>query len=140
MRILLVEDNATRVVLKVQGGKLEVVPRKEVVHQPADGAGCTCPDCGGVMSRLGEDVTEVLDYVPGHFRVIRHVRPKLRRGTRAPALVPVGLETGQLSNWLTLGLRRRRLPCLRSQRRLPTMIEADPSEFRYASRSGATSR
>jgi transposase len=26
---------------------------------------------------LGEDVTEVLDYVPATFRVIRHVRPKL---------------------------------------------------------------
>ena len=28
------------------------------------------------MGRLGEDVTEVLDYVPGRFQVIRHVRPK----------------------------------------------------------------
>jgi transposase len=28
------------------------------------------------MGKLGEDVTEVLDYVPGHFQVIRHVRPK----------------------------------------------------------------
>src|SRR5271157_5355984 len=26
--------------------------------------------------QLGEDITEVLDYVPGHFQVIRHVRPK----------------------------------------------------------------
>ena len=25
----------------------------------------------------GEDVTEVLEYVPGSFRVTRHVRPKL---------------------------------------------------------------
>ena len=30
---------------------------------------------------------------------------------RAPALVRVGLETGQMSNWLTLGLRRKGLPC-----------------------------
>ncbi|MBV8091627.1 MAG: IS110 family transposase [Acetobacteraceae bacterium] len=29
---------------------------------------------------------------------------------RAPALVRVGLETGQMSNWLTLGLRRKGLP------------------------------
>ncbi len=29
------------------------------------------------MRPLGEDVTEVLDYVPACFRVIRHVRPKL---------------------------------------------------------------
>ena len=28
------------------------------------------------MAKLGEDVTEVLDYVPGHFQVIRHIRPK----------------------------------------------------------------
>jgi transposase len=29
---------------------------------------------------------------------------------RAPAVVRIGLETGQLSNWLTLGLRRHGLP------------------------------
>ena len=29
---------------------------------------------------------------------------------RAPAAVRIGLETGQLSNWLTLGLRRKELP------------------------------
>ncbi len=28
------------------------------------------------MGQLEEDVTEGLDYVPGHFQVIRHVRPK----------------------------------------------------------------
>jgi transposase len=52
------------------------LPRQEVVHQPADDGACTCPDCGKGMAKLGEDVTEVLDYVPGHFQVIRHVRPK----------------------------------------------------------------
>ena len=50
--------------------------RQDVVHQPADDGACTCPDCGRGMARLGEDVTEVLDYVPGHFQVIRHIRPK----------------------------------------------------------------
>ena len=46
------------------------LPRQEIVHQPeADGA-CTCPDCGSGMAKLGEDVTEVLDYVPGRFQVI----------------------------------------------------------------------
>src|SRR5215217_2860561 len=52
------------------------LPRQEVVHQPADDGACTCPACGRGMSKLGEDITEVLDYVPGHFQVIRHVRPK----------------------------------------------------------------
>jgi transposase len=52
------------------------LPRREVVHQPGDDGACKCPDCGKGMAKLGEDVTEVLDYVPGHFQVIRHVRPK----------------------------------------------------------------
>jgi transposase len=54
----------------------EHLPREEVIHEPADDGACTCPACGGGMAQLGEDVTEVLDYVPGRFQVIRHVRPK----------------------------------------------------------------
>jgi transposase len=52
------------------------LPRREIVHEPDGDRASTCPDCGAGMARLGEDVTEVLDYVPGHFQVIRHVRPK----------------------------------------------------------------
>lgn len=51
----------------------EHLPREVEVHEPS----CTCPNCGGVMRKLGEDVTEVLEYVPASFKVIRHVRPKL---------------------------------------------------------------
>ena len=29
------------------------------------------------LRKLGEDVSEVLDYIPASFIVIRHVRPKL---------------------------------------------------------------
>src|SRR6202162_621726 len=36
-----------------------------------------CPDCGGKLKQLGEDVSETLEYVPEHFKVIRQVRPKL---------------------------------------------------------------
>jgi len=36
-----------------------------------------CPDCGGRLKQLGEDVSETLEYVPEHFKVIRQVRPKL---------------------------------------------------------------
>jgi len=50
----------------------ENLPRDVVEHA----APCACPKCGGTLRALGEDVTEVLDYVPGSFRVIRHVRPK----------------------------------------------------------------
>jgi len=54
-------------------GLPEHLPRERVVHEPA----CTCPDCGSPMRQIGEDVSEVLDYVPAHYKVIRHVRPKL---------------------------------------------------------------
>jgi transposase len=49
------------------------LPRHEVVHQAA----CTCPVCGGSeFIRDGETVSEVLDYVPASFRVVRHVQPR----------------------------------------------------------------
>ena len=51
----------------------EHLPREDTVHPPdAD-----CADCGKPMRPMGEDVREQLDYVPGRFVVIRHVRPKL---------------------------------------------------------------
>jgi transposase len=52
------------------------LPRETVIHAPA----ATCPDCGTTMLRLGEDVSEMLEYVPARFKVIRQVRPKLSCG------------------------------------------------------------
>jgi transposase len=51
----------------------EQLPRDIRVHDPGISS---CPDCGGELRCFGEDVSEVLDYVPESFRVIRHVRPK----------------------------------------------------------------
>jgi len=48
----------------------EHLPREEIVHPGA----CTCPQCGGALHKIGVDVTETLDYVPGRFKVVRHVR------------------------------------------------------------------
>lgn len=50
------------------------LPRVIRMHAPAS---CSCPECGGALRQLGEDTSEQLDYVPGYFQVIRHVRPKL---------------------------------------------------------------
>src|SRR5689334_3644469 len=49
------------------------LPRGDARHP----APCTCPACGGTLRRIGEDITETLDYVPGRFKVIRHIREKL---------------------------------------------------------------
>ena len=52
----------------------EHIPRMEVELSPAADA---CADCGGKLRRVGEDVTEELEYVPGRFIVNRIVRPRL---------------------------------------------------------------
>src|SRR5436853_1940308 len=51
----------------------EHLPREEMTHP----APCTCPTCGGALRRIGEEITETLDYVPGRFKVVRHIREKL---------------------------------------------------------------
>jgi transposase len=53
------------------------LPRDVVDHPAPCGENGGCPACGGQLRPLGRNETEILDYVPGTFRVIRHVRPKL---------------------------------------------------------------
>jgi transposase len=53
----------------------EHLPRRTVVHRPL--GGCDCQACGAGLREIGQDVSEVLDYEPGTFHVVRHVRPKL---------------------------------------------------------------
>src|ERR1700686_3680842 len=52
----------------------EHLPREVRKYLPKQEA---CPDCGGALKSLGEDVSEILEYVPARFKVIRQVRPKL---------------------------------------------------------------
>ena len=48
------------------------LPRVEVRHEPEQ---TTC-GCGSTLKRIGEDVSEKLDYTPGVFHVERHIRGK----------------------------------------------------------------
>ena len=48
------------------------LPRIEVRHEPEQ----TVCSCGCAMKRIGEDVSEKLDYMPGVFQVERHIRGK----------------------------------------------------------------
>ncbi|MGE5622645.1 MAG: IS66 family transposase [Bacillota bacterium] len=50
------------------------LPRDVQFHLPADTSACC--QCGATMKRLGEDVSEQLEYIPARFKVIRHIRPK----------------------------------------------------------------
>jgi transposase len=99
----------------------EHLPREDVVHEPENDGACTCPACGGGMARLGEDVTEALDYVPGHFRVIRHVRPKfactacdaIAQAPAPPMPTPRGRATPAMLAHLLVGKYVDHLPLYR---------------------------
>jgi transposase len=55
----------------------EHLPRKTQTYLPQHSS---CPDCGGKLRKLSEDVSEILEYMPARFQVIRQVRPKLSCG------------------------------------------------------------
>jgi transposase len=50
------------------------LPREVQTYLPKQKA---CPDCGGELKHLGEDVSEMLEIESIRFKVIRQVRPKL---------------------------------------------------------------
>src|SRR5262249_1365334 len=50
------------------------LPRRDVLHDvPEDQRTCRC---GRAKTKIGEDVTEQLDYIPGKIEVLRHIYPK----------------------------------------------------------------
>jgi transposase len=49
------------------------LPREDI---QLDIAHNSCPCCGGALHRIGETVSEMLDYVPARLRVIRICRPR----------------------------------------------------------------
>src|SRR3954469_13251904 len=51
----------------------EGLPRERIVYP----APCSCPECGGPVRKLGEDVTETLECEPRRWKVVEHVREKV---------------------------------------------------------------
>ena len=56
------------------------LPRVPHVHEPITGKS-SCPQCGGSLRTLADDVSEVLEYVPEHWKVHKHIRPKYSCGS-----------------------------------------------------------
>ncbi len=50
------------------------LPREVHTHLPVEES---CSGCGGKLKKLGEDVSEMLEYLPASFKVVRHVRPRM---------------------------------------------------------------
>ena len=55
----------------------ELRPEASPTHHDTLGQPCGCTACGARLRTLGADVAHHLEYVPGRFKVIRTVRPKL---------------------------------------------------------------
>jgi transposase len=51
------------------------LPRKTIVHDvPVEERVCSC--CGGAMTKIGQETSEQIDYIPASVYIIEHVRPK----------------------------------------------------------------
>ena len=79
----------------------EDAPRERIVLDPGE----RCPDCGGALRLVGEDVAEILDFIAAKLKVVEIHRPKkscrdcermvqtaapprpIRRGMAGPALL-----------------------------------------------------
>jgi transposase len=51
----------------------ETLPRQRIEYHPLPEA-CTCRECAVPLKRIGEEVSEQLEYVPASFLVIEHAR------------------------------------------------------------------
>jgi transposase len=80
------------------------LPRVEVVHDLPEGQKI-CAHDGTALTRIGEEVSEQLDYQPARVRVLRHIRPKyacpccregVKIATVPPQLFPKSFATPAL--------------------------------------------
>ncbi len=55
------------------------LPRIEILHDLKDDEK-PCPCCGELRHRIGEEVSEQLEYMPASFKVLKHVRVKYACG------------------------------------------------------------
>ncbi len=76
------------------------LPREQIVHEP-DPEDRVCACCGKPMRKIGQEVTEVLDFRPASFVVREHVRPKYAcgadcsTGVVCASLPPMPIERGR---------------------------------------------
>lgn len=95
------------------------LPRREVRHDPES----TVCGCGCAMRRIGEDISEKLDYTPGVFHVERHVRGKwacmaCRTLVQAPlpaCVIDKGMPTAGLLAQVLIAKHGDHLPLYRQE-------------------------
>ena len=95
------------------------LPRTEIHHDPES---TTC-DCGCQLTRIGEDVSEKLDYEPGQFSVERHIRSKwackqcetITQAPVAPHIIDKGIPTTNLLAQVLISKYADHLPLYRQE-------------------------
>lgn len=95
------------------------LPRTEIRHEP-DNTTCSC---GCALTRIGEDISEKLDYQPGTFTVERHIRGKwscrqcesLVQAPTAPHIIDKGLPTTGLLAQVLISKYADHLPLYRQE-------------------------
>lgn len=96
------------------------LPRTDIHHEPDD---ITCA-CGCQRVRIGEDVSEKLDYTPGVFTVERHIRGKwackacetLIQAPVSPHVIDKGIPTAGLLAQVLVAKYGDHLPLYRQER------------------------
>ncbi len=105
------------------------LPRVEVVHDlPEEDK--TCP-CGSPLTRIGEEVSEKVDFIPAKIQVVRHVRPKyacrecegveddgptVKIASMPPQIIPKGIATPGLLAYVLASKFVDGLPFYRQER------------------------
>lgn len=95
------------------------LPHREIAHEP-DTTTCAC---GSALERVGEDVSQKLDYTPGVFTVERHVRGKwacrcCRTLVQAPVpaeVIDKGIPTAGLLAQVLVAKHSDHLPLYRQE-------------------------
>ncbi len=96
------------------------LPREEIRHDLPDNH---CPDCGGALRFIRDEVNERLEYVPAHFLVHRHIRPQYScavcqtvHGADLPAqIIDKGQPGPGLLTQVVISKYRDHLPLYRQQ-------------------------
>lgn len=96
------------------------LPRADVHHEP-DSTTCTC---GCQLKRIGEDVSEKLDYTPGVFTAERHIRGKwacahcgtLTQAPVPPQVIDKGIPTAGLLAQVLVAKYADHLPLYRQEK------------------------
>ena len=96
------------------------LPRTEIRHEP-DSTTCRC---GCALTRIGEEVSEKLDYEPGRFSVERHIRgtwacrqcETITQVPVAPHVIDKGIPTTNLLAQVLISKYADHLPLYRQER------------------------